>query len=263
VAAENLSQLTAPATDVVAYREEAYRMDMASDGVVIGGIRYLRAPNPIHFPESAEVPESKLHLELCALLYALLKYSFAKEHSIGSDQFVYWDPTEPRACLAPDAFVRLGTPDTRFKTWKVWERGAPEVAVEIQSDSDEGEPWEAKLRKYPKLGVRELVAFDPQQAKMRVWDFVDHDLVERGTSGVTAKSNVLPGYWVVVEDRELGPALRLSHTEDGSDLFPTPAEAEAEARKAEAEARKAEAEARSSAEQRIRELEAELARRQG
>ena len=122
-----------------------------SGPVTIGRFRYVRAPRPLHFPESAEVPESKVHWELRALLYALLKYAFAREHSIGADQFVYWDPTDPRACLAPDAFVRLGQPDTKFKTWKVWERGAPELAVEIQSDSDHGEPWEAKLRKYPKL----------------------------------------------------------------------------------------------------------------
>ncbi len=228
-------------------------MDMSSSGVVIGGVRYVRAPNPIHFPESAEVPESKLHLELCALLYALLKYSFAREHSIGADQFVYWDPTDPRACLAPDAFVRLDQPDSYFKTWKVWERGAPQLAVEIQSDSDYGESWESKLRKYPKLGVRELVAFDPDNGQLRLWDCVGSDLVERELTSAGARSSVLPGFWVVVADAELGPALRLSRTEDGSELYPTAVEAEMAARRAEAEA----------AMKRVRELEEELRRRQG
>jgi Uma2 family endonuclease len=233
---------------------------MSSRGVVVGGNRYLRAPQPVHFPESAEVPESKLHLELRALLYALLKYSFARQHSIGSEQFVYWDPTDPRACLAPDAFVRLGEPDSHFKTWKVWERGAPELAVEIQSEWDQGEPWELKLRKYPKLGVRELVAFDPDKGQLRVWDFVENDLVERDLAVAGAGSNVLPGYWVVVPDLELGPSLRLSRTADGGALYPTAVEAEAEARRVEAEARRVEAEAAAA---RIRELEAELGRRQG
>ena len=92
-----------------------------TDGpVTIGRFRYLRAPRPLHFPESAEVPETRLHEDLCALLRALLRHAFASQHSVGGDQFVYWDPTDPRACLAPDAFVRLGTPDTRFRTWKVW-----------------------------------------------------------------------------------------------------------------------------------------------
>ena len=71
---------------------------------------------------------------------------------------VYWDPTDPSRCLAPDAFVRLGVPDSIFGSWKTWERGAPEVAVEIVSDSDVSEAsWDAKLLRYQELGVRELV----------------------------------------------------------------------------------------------------------
>jgi hypothetical protein len=217
--------------------------------VTIGRFRYLRAPRPLYFPESADVPESRLHEALCTLLRALLRHAFASQHSVGGDQFVYWDPTDPRACLTPDAFVRLHRPDSKFKTWKVWEWGAPELAVEILSDSDER--WETKLQKYARLGVRELVTFDPDSspATLRIWDRLDNDLVERELTGDSAASGLLPGYWVVVEDPEHGPALRLSHDDAGASLFPTPTEAEVAARKL--------------AEARIRELEAELARRQG
>src|SRR5258705_12254316 len=96
-----------------------------SGGVTIGGLRYVRAPRPLHFPEFEKVGESKLHLELCTLLYQVLKLAFSARASIGCDQFVYWDASDPRASLAPDAFVRFGTADERFRTWKVWERGAP------------------------------------------------------------------------------------------------------------------------------------------
>ena len=72
----------------------------------IGGFRYVRAPQPVHFPESEDVGESKLHLELCTLLYQVLTLAFADRASIGCDQFVYWDAKDPRASLAPDAFVR-------------------------------------------------------------------------------------------------------------------------------------------------------------
>ena len=37
---------------------------------------------------------------------------------------------------APDEFVRLGGPDEPFDTSKTWERGVPELCVEIASDSD-------------------------------------------------------------------------------------------------------------------------------
>jgi Uma2 family endonuclease len=244
-------------------------MDMSSGGVVIGGIRYLRAPKPLHFPDSAEVPESRFHEDLCALLRALLRHAFEKEHCVGGDQFIYWDAGDPRQCLAPDAFVRLGQPDDRFKTWKVWERGAPELAIEILSDSD-ASTIEQKVVKYIHIGVRELVAFDgeSQPPRLRIWDRVEDDLLEREPGN--GASTVLPGYWVVVQHAKYGPALRLARDVAGVLLFPTPAEAEAEARQAEAkarqaeaEARQAEAEARQRAERRIRELEEALRRTQG
>jgi Uma2 family endonuclease len=225
------------------------------NGVVIDGHRYLRPPAAVHFPEEAEVPEGKRHLQLRTLLFQFLELAFAHEAGIGCDQFVYWDPTDPRACLAPDAFVRFGQPDDLFGSWKVWERGAPHVAVEVVSDFDEPESvWQEKLEKYRRLGVRELVRFNPVSGDplLRIWDLVEGDLLERQLSESKAQSRVLPGFWLNIESASLGPTLRLSHDEQGERLFLTAAESEAEARRVESEA----------AQQRIRELEAELRRRQ-
>lgn len=235
--------------------EQQARVD--SGAVTVGRHRYLRAPVPVVFPEHEEVGEHKLHLELKTLLFEVLKFAFADRAIIGCDQFVYWDPTSPSACLAPDAFVRLGGPDETFGSWKVWERGAPHVAVEIISDHDRRDDnWDDKLDRYRKLGVSELVRFDPnaRTAKLRLWDRVEHDLVERELLVAHATSGVLPGFWLVKDDPKLGPSLRLSRDEQGEHLYPSGAEAS----RAEAEASRAEAEA---ATQRIRELEAELARR--
>lgn len=188
---------------------------------------YVRDPVPVHFPDSADVPESKRHLKQRTLLYQVLDLAFADRAAIGCDQFVYWDPTDPTQCLAPDAFVRLGVPDDDFRSWKVWERGAPDVAVEIISDSDERDrDWETKLAKYRRLGVRELVRFDSEQepASLRVWNAVDGDLVERQLSGCVAASQCLPGYWLVEEDASIGPVLRLARDADGRDLYPSPAD---------------------------------------
>jgi Uma2 family endonuclease len=213
-----------------------------------------RSGGPLHFPESELVPESKRHLEVRTLLYQLLKLAFADRAAIGCDQFVYWDPTNPRACLAPDAFVRLGEPDSLFGSWKVWERGAPQVAVEIISDSDERDrDWAGKLEKYRRLGVAELVRFHPgaSERPLRIWDSGEGELVERELAPpARAISRVLPGFWLAVEQPEIGLVLRLSHDEHGKFLYPAPAE-----RAAIAEARQSEAEAR------IRELEEELRRR--
>jgi hypothetical protein len=197
----------------------------------------------LHFPEQAEVPETTTHLELRTLLYLFLKLAFADVAQVGSEQFVYWDPTDLGACLAPDAFVRFGKPDEHFESWKVWERGAPQVAIEIISKSDEN-TWDLKLDRYRRLGVSELVAFNPNlpEQPLRVWDFVGNDFLERHLFEPWAHSPHLNGYWLAVEVPGEGLTLRLSHDPQGEHLVPTPEEAEA--RRAEAEARRAEAEAR-------------------
>ena len=78
--------------------------------IEVGRGHYVRAPAPIHFPseESPEehVGETKRHLEARTTLYLLLKDAFA-DKAIGSDQFVYWDASDPRKCLSPDVFVKL------------------------------------------------------------------------------------------------------------------------------------------------------------
>ena len=199
------------------------------------------------FPTDERGPETKRHLKLRTLLYQVLELAFADRAAIGCDQFVYWDPTDPKACLAPDAFVRFGEPDSLFPSWKTWERGGPpDVAVEIISKSDERDrDWGAKIRRYTELGVRELVRFDAETSAdyLRVWDLAGGELIERGSIGSSTPSSCLPGHWLVLQTTDLGPVLRLSRDRLGHDLFPTPEEE------------------RAKAAARVLELEAELKRR--
>lgn len=223
--------------------------------------QYLRKPEPVVFPVEAEVPESRRHLELRTALYLILKYALRNQGTVGSDQFVYWDPTNPRACLAPDAFFKLGVADVDFESWKVWERGAPDVAVEIASRSDEAdEDWEEKLARYRKVGLKELVRFDrlTSEPRLRVWNRVDGDLVERKVEDESAASAVIPYFWVVVTGID-GAALRLAEDAKGERLAPTPDErAEREAKHAELETRRAE-----QAEAELKKVRAELAALRG
>ncbi len=217
-----------------------------------------------HFPVSAKVPESTRHLRLRTLVYQFLEYAFADVAMVGSEQFMYWDPTNPRACLSPDAFVRFGSKNEDFQSWKVWERGAPHVAVEIISDSDASElKWEEKLERYRRLGVSELVWFDQDSPErpLRIWDFVGDDLLERRLLEPWAQSRHLGGYWLPVEAPNGDLTLRLSRDQHGLQLFPTLAEHAQQQHAVEAAARGAAEEARRAAEQRIAELEAELRRR--
>lgn len=216
-------------------------------------------PAPIHFPVEASVPEHKRHLELRTLLYMVLS-TLGGEHTIGSQQFVYWDPTDPGRCLAPDAFVRLSVPDSIFGCWKTWERGVPEVAVEITSDSDASETsWDVKLQRYQELGVRELVRFDADETperQIRIWDQIDGALVERTGGEDRHRCRGLSLYWVLVPTHRHPVALRLARDAEGRDLVLTPEEREARAREAAERAHEA-------AERRIANLEAALPRRDG
>jgi hypothetical protein len=206
-------------------------------------LRYVRPPRPIHFPSEEEVPETKRHLELRTALYSILKLGFGAHAAVGSDQFVYWDAADPTASLAgrrghhrraarvspPDAFVRLGQPNDLFDTWKVWERGAPNVAVEISSTTDARDALrDQKLEKYRHLGVAEVVWFDPLEAEvpLKVWDHIDGDLVERDLGGeCRALCQPLGVFWVVQGDATCGPMLRLARDAEGRELLPTPEEA--------------------------------------
>lgn len=197
----------------------------------VGRQLYVRPPNPVVFPSEEEVPETKRHLEARTLLYLLLKEGVSNA-AIGSEQFVYWDPTTAQKRLAPDVFVKLGQADDAFDNWKVWERGAPELAVEIVSSTDQRESdWDDKLARYQASGVREVVRFDPIGAAktkpdpiLRVWDRVDGDLVERSQKSPALRECVaLSLFWIVLPSAA-GPMLRLARDPEGKSLLPTPAE---------------------------------------
>ena len=223
--------------------------------------RYLRAPVPVHFPVHEQVPESGVHLRLRTALWSMLRLAFGDRAMVGSDQFLYWDPTDPKQCLAPDVLVWLGAPDRPFASWKVWERGAPHLAIEVISSIDRTDrPWARRLKAYQRSGVLELVRFDPEdpQHPLRLWDRLEGDLVEREVSrSELERSDLLGLYWLVEPSTDLGQALRLCRDAAGRDRLLS----DEEAHRAAAQAQQAEVEARHAAEARVRELEAELARR--
>ncbi len=89
------------------------------------------------------------------------------------------------------------------------------------------------------MGVRELVRFDPDDdaAPLRVWDGADGELIERDHDDPRLwRCDILAAFWCIRVDPALGRVLRLSRDPGGTYLYPTP-------------------------EERVRELEAELAKR--
>lgn len=211
-----------------------------------GRPRYLEPVVPVVFPEEADVPETQLHLDLRTLLYQLLSDYLGAYFTVGSDQFVYFDASDPGQSLAPDVLVRATPRGAPIRSWKTWERGAPDVAVEIASENDSGDvEWQRKLSRYRRVGVRELIRFDPEAApgqRLGVWDRIDGALTQREVLGDAAPSSVLDVHWVTAAADGHEIALRIASPEPAQ-LIPTRLEA------------------REVAERRIVELEAELRRR--
>jgi Uma2 family endonuclease len=220
--------------------------------------RYLRRPSPLDFPCAEEMPETSVHLRLRTALFLILERELRGRAFVGSDQFVYWDPTDPRACLAPDVLVRMGGPLELLRSFKIWQHGAPHVAVEVISPADSRDSnWASKLERYRQTGISEVVRFDPDDASapLRLWDFFEGDLVERDRSDPEAfRCDALGAYWTVVKDATLGLMLRLARDTEGRDLWLTPEEAE----HAERAARESE---RAASLARIAELEKKLRER--
>jgi hypothetical protein len=237
---------------------------------------YVTAPKPIIFPSEEpleeKVPETKRHLEARTTLYLLLKDALAGA-AVGSEQFVYWDAGDPRRCLSPDVFVKLGTPDASFDTWKIWERGAPDLAVEIVSAADHRDAdWAVKLERYQATGIAEVVRFDPADDRrpLRVWDRIEDELLERAPESGELYACASLALWWVIAPSEYGPMLRLARDRTGAQLLPTPSEerthlavALADERRARAQAeheRMLEQHARRAAEDKLRAAEGEIER---
>ena len=110
--------------------------------------------------------------------------------------------------------------------------------------------WDEKLARYHELGIKELVRFDPEAPegrRLRAWDHVRGDLVERVIGDDRTPCLTLGLNWTIcpVEDQRVG--LRL--IDDDGRLLETQTEAESRGRK--------------DAEGRVRELEEEVKRLRG
>ncbi|WP_242515809.1 Uma2 family endonuclease [Sorangium cellulosum] len=261
----------------------------------------MAAADPTVYPVEDDVGEGSLQRFISELLRALIERwldsrskSRRKPVFVGADQFFYWEQYNPIEGIAPDVYVLPGVDrSTRVGAWKVWETGlVPSFAFEIVS-RDIDKDYINSPAKYARLGVEELVVFDPdyQESRSRVrWQIFRRTkrglLRVESTDADRIRSRVLGCHLRVVgEGGEM--RVRVAYGANGETLLPTDAEAleqaeaerqraederqraEDERQRAEAERQRAEGERQRlaealEAERRAREaLEAELARLQG
>lgn len=196
-----------------------------------------------YFRTEKKMPESLLHVQLRTALWQLLDDHFGHLGLAGTDQFVYWDRRDAKQNLAPDVYFGLGPQRLPLKSWKTWERGVPDLAIEFVSDSDSDERAQTKsVARYTELGVRELVRLDrlDDRTVLEAWDIADGVATPRHIDErLVTPCKTLGCTFVVAPIEGIGRAIRLARDPEGRALFPTQREktalvqAEAEARIAE------------------------------
>lgn len=221
-----------------------------------------------YLTDEEDVGESPKQGEIIRLLIALLK-TWVREREIsgayvGGDNFFAWMENEPLVRVSPDAFVLLDAPQPLPPSFQTWQPGiqAPLIAVEIVSE-DWQKDYALGPEKYERLGVQELVIFDPDAAGrvgartvLQIYRRTEDGLFVRMATGAGPLwSEALDAAFVVTTSAR-GSFLRLAYDAAGRKLLPT--RAEAEAQRAEAEAKRADA-----AELELARLRAELARVRG
>ena len=230
----------------------------------------------IEYPTSDGQPmaETTLHRVVMSDVIEGLERRFADTPDVwvGGNLFLYYEKGNPLKSVSPDVLFARGVGKAFRDTYLLWNETVPSLVFEITSRKTRREDTHTKKDLYERLGVTELVLFDPYgdylRPRLQGWRLdrgryqpippnADSSL-DLWTAGVT----VLPE----------GERLRLVDTSTGKKLLwieelesvlrrETAARQAAEERAATAEERAAaEAAARREAEERARALEEELER---
>lgn len=236
--------------------------------------QFPHAADPTVYPIEDDVGEGSLQRLISELLRPLIERWLAEKGRptfVGADQYFYWKQFDPAESVAPDVYVLPGAPlDAKVGAWLLWKTGyVPSFALEVVSD-DVRKDYLRSPPRYDRLGVKELVVFDPEweNSRDRFQFQVFRRVKDRGLVRVEAtnadrvRSRVLGAFLIAVGEGG-NVRLRIGSGHNGETLFPTEAERtqHAEAGRAAERAAREQAEAaRERAEAALAQAETELER---
>lgn len=231
-----------------------------------------RLPQPIEYPESDGQPMAETDFQFYPLAYAVLSLAYRfrdrPDVYVAGNIFFYFVKGSPSDNVSPDVFVVIGAEKKKRRTYKLWEEPkAPDFILEITSSSTRTNDQGSKLGLYQMLGVTEYFCYDP------TGDYLDPPLVgyrlENGQY-VSIPAQESTSEKVVVRSAVLGLDLR-AMKDDFHFVDPVTGEPlrnldesesdrleEQRQRLEEMRLRQEEVARRIAAEERIRELEAQL-----
>ena len=228
----------------------------------------ILSPAAVEYPSSDGKPMAENDAQRIAIMYAIgsLEIHFAHRPDVyvAGDLLIYYEEGNPRASVAPDAFVVFGAEDRLRQTYKLWEEPkAPDFVLEVASANTWREDEGRKHALYERLGVREYWQYDPTGEHLGV-RLKGHRLVE-GTYEPQPVARSLDRA-LILRSETLGLELLVR---DGGMQFRDPVTDEpllshrdaVAAYRKEAAAHREAAAARRAAEARLAELEALVARK--
>ncbi len=117
--------------------------------------------SPVDYPDSDGQPVAETDFQRIPLWYAndaLARYFRDQEDVyVSANMFLYYEEGNPRAVVAPDVFVVVGTPKGDRRSYKLWEEPkGPDFVLEITSHSTRTTDQGPKRRIYAELGVLAL-----------------------------------------------------------------------------------------------------------
>jgi Uma2 family endonuclease len=219
-------------------------------------------PQEIEYPTSDGKPMAETTLHRKVMTYAIerLEWRYAKVPDVwvGGNLLLYYQKGNPKKSVAPDVLLTRGIAKWDRPHYLLWEEKPPTLIFEITSHSTRREDTGTKKGLYERLGVAELVLFDPygDYLKPRLQGY----RLERGHYQPISlhRDGSLDLRTTGLTVRPEGEHLRLIDTATGEKLL-WDDEIEAARRAAEEQAAR-EAMARRATEERSRVLAEELAR---
>jgi Uma2 family endonuclease len=208
----------------------------------------------VTYPETDGEPmaETDTHRDLMAdaLIYPLKEY-FRDQPDVyvSGNLLLYYEEGNPRASVAPDVFVVFGIAKGERRIYKLWEEEkAPDVVIELTSASTRQKDLGDKRLLYEALGVAEYFIFDPLheylEPPLRGFRLEEGFYTPLKANRLDSDEWELHSHLLGLSLRSMGDQLRLYDPQTDQTLRTLGEEAAA----------------RRQTEQRLAELEAELAR---
>ena len=236
----------------------------------------LPLEHEIEYPTSDGQPmaETTLHREVMSDIIGGLerRYAGVPDVWVGGNLFLYYEKGNPRRSVSPDVLLVRGVRKWPRDCFFLWEEKTPELVFEITSRSTRYEDQSKKKKLYERLGVTELVLFDPygdyleprlqgyrlEQGRYRDVPLNRDGSLDLRTVGLTARPE---GERLRLVDTATQEKLLWSHELEAAwRAAEEKAAQETAARRAAEEWAAQEAEARRAAEERAQALAEELAR---